>query len=98
MNMEKMNYKAYTLRNFREIPQMKHMSEEELFNIEVVGNVLPLLPPLLCAVAVLLQSLSHFLDGDRSKLAILAADLANALTNWLPAVWALAVLDRLPRR
>ncbi len=38
--MEK--YSAFTLRNFREIPQLKtHLSEEERFDIEVVGNVLP---------------------------------------------------------
>lgn len=38
--MEK--YIAYTLRNFREIPQLQqHLSAEELFDIEVVGNVLP---------------------------------------------------------
>ncbi|MEO1263726.1 MAG: lysine 2,3-aminomutase [Bacteroidota bacterium] len=38
--MEK--YKAVTLRNFREIPQVEyHLSEEERFAIEVVGNVLP---------------------------------------------------------
>jgi len=36
-----MKYKAYTLRNFREIPQMGILSEEQLFNIEVVGQVLP---------------------------------------------------------
>lgn len=35
-------YQSYTLRNFREIPQVKaHLSEEELFETEVVGNVLP---------------------------------------------------------
>ena len=38
--MEK--YKAVTLRNFRETPQIEfHLSEEEKFAIEVVGNVLP---------------------------------------------------------
>ncbi len=38
--MEK--YKAVTLRNFREIPQIEaHLSEEEKRNIEIVGNVLP---------------------------------------------------------
>jgi KamA family protein len=38
--MEK--YQSYTLRNFRDIPQIdKHLSEEEKFAIEVVGNVLP---------------------------------------------------------
>ena len=35
------HYKAYTLRNFREIPQMRKLSEEQLFDIEVVGHVLP---------------------------------------------------------
>ena len=35
------NYKAYSLRNFRDIPQMKYLSEGEKFAIEVVGNVLP---------------------------------------------------------
>lgn len=34
-------YKAYTLRNFREIPQMERLSEQEKFAIEVVGSVLP---------------------------------------------------------
>ena len=35
-------YQAYTLRNFRDIPQVKkHLSEKTLFEIEVVGNVLP---------------------------------------------------------
>ncbi|MCB0549336.1 MAG: hypothetical protein KDD19_17290 [Phaeodactylibacter sp.] len=35
-------YQPYTLRNFREIPQLKErLSAEELFDIEVVGNVLP---------------------------------------------------------
>ncbi len=35
-------YQSYTLRNFREIPQVKsRLSEEDLFDIEVVGNVLP---------------------------------------------------------
>ncbi len=38
--MEK--YQSYTLRNFRQIPQIEHqLSEEEKFDIEVVGNVLP---------------------------------------------------------
>lgn len=36
------NYKAYTLRNFRDIPQVKAiLTEEEKHYIEVVGNVLP---------------------------------------------------------
>lgn len=34
-------YKAYTLSNFRQIPQVEKLSEEQLFSIEVVGNVLP---------------------------------------------------------
>lgn len=38
--MEK--YQAFTLNNFRQIPQIaEHLSKEELFDIEVVGNVLP---------------------------------------------------------
>ncbi len=36
-----MNYQTYTLRNFKEIPQLKNVPEEYLFNIDVVGNVLP---------------------------------------------------------
>lgn len=35
------NYKAYSLNNFRQIPQLEKLTEEQLFNIEVVGNVLP---------------------------------------------------------
>lgn len=34
-------YKSYGLSSFRSIPQLKRLTEEELFNIEVVGNVLP---------------------------------------------------------
>lgn len=34
-------YKAYSLRNFRKIPQMDRLSEEEKFAVEVVGSVLP---------------------------------------------------------
>ena len=35
-------YQAITLRNFREIPQIEfHLTEEEKFAVEVVGNVLP---------------------------------------------------------
>ncbi len=34
-------YKPYTLRNFRDIPQVDVLPEEEKFNIEVVGNVFP---------------------------------------------------------
>jgi KamA family protein len=34
-------YKAYTLNNFRSLPQMARFSEDELFAMEVVANVLP---------------------------------------------------------
>ena len=34
-------YKAYTLANFRDIPQMHRLSEQARFEIEVVGRVLP---------------------------------------------------------
>jgi len=34
-------YRPYTLRNFRQLPQMAQLSEEQLFAIEVVGRVLP---------------------------------------------------------
>ncbi len=34
-------YKAYTLHNFCDIPQIGILSEEQLFDIEVVGRVLP---------------------------------------------------------
>jgi KamA family protein len=36
-----MKYKPYSLNNFRQIPQMEFLSEEEKFEIEVVGAVLP---------------------------------------------------------
>lgn len=36
-----MDYRTYTLRNFRDIPQLKSFPEDKLFDIEVVGNVLP---------------------------------------------------------
>ncbi len=36
-----MRYQTYTLHNFRNIPQIKCLSKEDLLNIEVVGNVLP---------------------------------------------------------
>ncbi len=36
-----MNYRAYTLSNFRNIPQLERLSEEQKFVIEVVGTVLP---------------------------------------------------------
>lgn len=34
-------YKTYTLRNFRLLPHMQRLSEEQKFAIEVVGHVLP---------------------------------------------------------
>ena len=34
-------YKAYSLANFRKIPRLQRASEELLFDIEVVGQVLP---------------------------------------------------------
>ncbi len=36
-----MNYKSYTLRNYKDIPQIAALKKDELFNIEVVGSVLP---------------------------------------------------------
>ena len=36
-----MIYKPYSLNNFRQIPQMKLLSEEQKFEIELVGTVLP---------------------------------------------------------
>ncbi len=36
-----MKYKAYSLNNFRDIPQVQSLTEEQQFDIEVVGNVLP---------------------------------------------------------
>lgn len=41
MIKEEMKYKAYLVHNFRTIPQLERLSEEEKNNIEVVGNVLP---------------------------------------------------------
>jgi len=38
---ETTSIKSYTLGNFRKIPQIQQMSEETLFQMEVVGNVLP---------------------------------------------------------
>lgn len=38
---KEMKYKAYLVHNFRTIPQIKYLSEEEKDNIEIVGNVLP---------------------------------------------------------
>ncbi len=36
-----MQYKSFTLHNFRKIPQINNLTEEQKFNIEVVGTVLP---------------------------------------------------------
>lgn len=41
MSNKEMKYKAYQVHNFRTIPQLRILSEEEKMNIEVVGNVLP---------------------------------------------------------
>ena len=38
---ESPSIKTYTLANFRELPQIKKMSEEKKIEMEVVGNVLP---------------------------------------------------------
>lgn len=36
-----MKYRAFQVRNFRDIPQIQALSEEEKQNIEIVGNVFP---------------------------------------------------------
>lgn len=36
-----MDYKAYTIHNYRNIPQIKKLSEDQLFEIEVVSQILP---------------------------------------------------------
>ncbi|MBN1111697.1 MAG: lysine 2,3-aminomutase [Bacteroidales bacterium] len=36
-----MGYKAYSLRNFKEIPQIAKLSKEKIKDIEIVGRVLP---------------------------------------------------------
>lgn len=38
---EKKSYKAYSLHNFRQIPQLQRLSESDIFDIEVVGHVFP---------------------------------------------------------
>ena len=40
-NQKKMNYKSYTLHNFTELPQISHLSSEQIEAIRIVGNVLP---------------------------------------------------------
>lgn len=39
--IEKKEYKSYTLRNFRDIPQLTALTEEQKCVIEIVGTVLP---------------------------------------------------------
>ena len=39
--MDSQKYHAYNIRNFRTIPQMQYLSEDEKMAIEVVGRVLP---------------------------------------------------------
>ena len=36
-----MHYKSYTLANFRKLPQINYLSEQEIFDIEVVSHVFP---------------------------------------------------------
>jgi KamA family protein len=36
-----MNYTAYSLHNFKDIPQIKKLSDQQIHDIEVVGTVLP---------------------------------------------------------
>jgi len=38
---EKKKYRAYSVRNFKNIPQVQFLTEEEKSNIEIVGQVLP---------------------------------------------------------
>lgn len=39
--MEPMKYRAFSVRNFRRIPQIENLTEEDKRDIEVVGSVLP---------------------------------------------------------
>lgn len=41
MIKSEMKYRAYQVHNFRKIPQVERMTEEEKMNIEIVGNVFP---------------------------------------------------------
>ena len=41
MNVKAKKYEAYTLKNYKKIPQIKYLSQEQIFAIEVVGRVLP---------------------------------------------------------
>ena len=38
---ESPSIRSYTLANLRKLPQIEKFSEEEIFDMEVVGNVLP---------------------------------------------------------
>ena len=38
---KEMKYRAYTLHNYKELPQIKHLSPQDIEAIEVVGRVLP---------------------------------------------------------
>ena len=42
IDMPNPKYKAYTLQNFRKLPQIEGLSEEKKFSMEVVGHVFPL--------------------------------------------------------
>jgi len=39
---KEMKYRAYTLHNYKELPQIKYLSPQDIEAIEVVGRVLPL--------------------------------------------------------
>lgn len=41
MIKSEMKYRAYQVHNFRNIPQIERLSDEEKMNIEIVGNVFP---------------------------------------------------------
>lgn len=38
---KEMKYRAYTLHNYKELPQIKYLSPQDIEAIEVVGRVLP---------------------------------------------------------
>ena len=38
---QEMKYRAYTLHNYKEIPQIENLSPQDIEAIEVVGRVLP---------------------------------------------------------
>ncbi|MCB0260252.1 MAG: hypothetical protein KDE62_11135, partial [Calditrichaeota bacterium] len=40
-NNGKLRYQAYSLHNFRKLPQIQRLSETQRFEIEVVGHVFP---------------------------------------------------------